>query len=146
LKLNFERKHENRYCKYLRRLLFLFFVNKTNMGLEMRKTFVGVLFGVLFGVIDVIPMIIQNLSWEANLSAFFHWVSVGFFIATVNLNLKASVKGILIAVISLIPIAFIVWTSDVSAIIPMSVSTLVFGALLGYLIEKFGNKNKVHSQ
>jgi hypothetical protein len=37
---------------------------------------------MIAGVIDVIPMVVQNLTWDANLSAFAHWVVTGFLIST----------------------------------------------------------------
>ena len=55
-----------------------------------RKIIYGLLFGAAAGVIDVLPMIIQKLTWDADLSAFFMWVVVGFLIATTELKLKES--------------------------------------------------------
>ncbi len=107
---------------------------------SMKKVCLGVLLGIVVGIIDVIPMVIQKITWDANLSAFFHWVVVGFFISSVNLKVKGVVKGLLVSVITLIPIAFLVWWKDTSSIIPMSVSTLVFGSLLGFLIDKYGRQ------
>ena len=36
----------------------------------MKKIKIGLLLGMVAGVIDVIPMIMQNLTWDANISAF----------------------------------------------------------------------------
>ena len=47
--------------------------------MRKKKLVVGVLLGAVAGVLDVIPMVVQDMSWDANLSAFFHWVVVGFF-------------------------------------------------------------------
>ncbi len=97
----------------------------------------ALLFGLIIAILDVIPMLIQHMDMSANLSAFFHWIIVAFFISTTNIKLKAIYKGIFISIISLIPIAFLVWPKDFSAILPMSISTIVFGALLGFLIERY---------
>ncbi len=104
----------------------------------MNRIYTGTLLGAIAGVLDVIPMVIQKLPWSANLSAFFHWTIVGFFISTVDIGIKGITRGILIAVITLIPIAFLVWWNDPSSIIPMSISTIVYGGLLGFLIDKYG--------
>ena len=48
---------------------------------EMKKIKIGLLLGIAAGVIDVIPMVIQNLTWDANISAFTMWIVVGFLIA-----------------------------------------------------------------
>ncbi len=102
-----------------------------------KKAFIGILLGAVVGVVDVLPMVIQRLAWNTNLSAFFHWIIVGFFIATGDLKIKGFLKGLLVSVITLIPIAFLVWWNDVSSIFPMCVSTIVFGVILGYLIDKY---------
>ncbi len=75
----------------------------------MNKIKLGILLGIVVGIIDVIPMILMDLTWDANLSAFFHWVVVGFLIATVDIKMRGVLKGIFISVITLVPLAFLVW-------------------------------------
>jgi len=104
----------------------------------MKRTQLGIVLGVIIGIIDIIPMIFQKMPCDANFSAFFHWVILGYLISITNVNLKGYIKGLLLAVITMIPIAFLVWWNNYAAIIPMTVSTLVFGLLLGFLIEKYG--------
>jgi hypothetical protein len=41
-----------------------------------------VLLGTVAGALDVIPMMLQRLTWDANLSAFFLWIISGFMLAT----------------------------------------------------------------
>ena len=53
----------------------------------MNRIAAGIIFGIIAGIIDVIPMIMQNLTWDANLSAFSMWVVIGILIASSNLNL-----------------------------------------------------------
>jgi len=36
----------------------------------MKKIRLGILLGAVAGIVDVIPMLLQNLSWDANVSAF----------------------------------------------------------------------------
>jgi hypothetical protein len=48
----------------------------------------GVSLGILIGILDVIPILKQGLTWDANLSAFFLWTVSGFMLATSNLKLK----------------------------------------------------------
>jgi len=102
----------------------------------MNRFFAGLLFGAVAGVIDVVPMVLQGLSWDANLSAFCLWVVVGFFIATSRLTLSAPVKGILIAFLVLAPAAILIgWNQPVS-LLPIAIMTLILGGLLGYTVEK----------
>ncbi len=104
----------------------------------MKKAKLGILLGLVVGVLDVTPMIIQKMSWDANLSAFFHWLVVGYIISITRLNIKGWIKGLTISVLTLIPIAFLVWWNSFDAVIPMSISTVIFGSSLGWLIEKYG--------
>ena len=106
--------------------------------MRMKKTQLGILLGIVVGIIDVIPMILQKMSWDANFSAFFHWVVLGYLISITNLKLKGYLRGLFLSILTMIPIAFLAWWNDFLAIIPMSISTIVFGLLLGFLIEKYG--------
>ena len=49
---------------------------------KISKIKIGIILGVIAGIIDVIPMIFQKLTWDANLSAFSLWVIAGFMIST----------------------------------------------------------------
>ena len=98
---------------------------------------VGVLLGSVAGVLDMIPMLLQGLTWDANLSAFFLWVVSGFMLATSNLKLAPVLKGILIPFICLLPSAFFIigWKEPFS-LVPIGVMTLILGALLGFVYGK----------
>lgn len=108
----------------------------------MRKIVLGVSCGVVIGIIDVIPMILMNLTWDANLSAFFHWTSVGFFIGVIEFKkIKGALKGLLVSVLAMFPLLLIVTPKTLLTYLPMSVSTVFFGLFLGYIIDKFGDKS-----
>lgn len=104
----------------------------------MKKTQLGILLGIAAGIIDVIPMIIQKLTWDANLSAFTFWTLAGFFISTTNIKIKSALKGATISLILLIPLAFIIGWKGPSNLIPIVIINLILGSLLGLLIDKFG--------
>ena len=63
----------------------------------MKKIVIGLILGIVAGTIDVIPMIIQGLTWDANISAFSMWIIVGFLISTIDLKINSIIKGILTA-------------------------------------------------
>ncbi len=107
-----------------------------------RKIVVGVLFGIIAGVIDVIPMIIQKISWEANLSAFMLWVISGFMIATSAIKINSILKGIIISFLLIIPVGIIIGSKDLTSLIPIVLMTFILGSLLGLSINKFGGKNE----
>jgi len=104
----------------------------------MKKIQLGIILGVIAGVIDVIPMLIQRLTLDANLSAFTFWIVSGFFIASSELKLKGVLKGLVISLILLVPLSFIIGWNNPTALIPIFIMNIVLGAGLGYLIERYG--------
>ncbi|HBF87144.1 MAG TPA: hypothetical protein DDX39_00775 [Bacteroidales bacterium] len=106
----------------------------------MNKKSIGLILGVVAGIIDVTPMIIQGLTWDANFSALSMWIIIGFFIASVDLKINPVLKGILISFLTLIPSSFIIAWHEPISLIPISIMTLVLGSLLGFTIDKFSKK------
>ena len=100
----------------------------------------GIIFGIIAGIIDVIPMIFQELTWDANIAAFSLWVIAGFMISTSNLKINGVLKGILISFLLLIPSAVIIGWHQPTSLIPIFIMTLILGSLLGYFIDRFGEK------
>jgi uncharacterized membrane protein len=43
----------------------------------MQKLLISLFIGIIAGIIDVIPMIVQKLDKYANMSAFIHWIIMG---------------------------------------------------------------------
>ncbi len=101
-----------------------------------KRIIIGVSLGAVAGIIDVIPMVAQKLTWDANLSAFSLWVVAGFMLATSNLSLPAALKGIVIAFLCLLPSMFIIGWNEPVSLVPIVVMTLILGALLGYTFDR----------
>lgn len=108
----------------------------------MKKIKIGILFGIVAGIIDVVPMIIQKLTWDANIAAFTMWIVVGFFISTIDLKINSMIKGILIAFLVLLPSAILIGWSEPFSLIPIIVMTTILGGLLGYSINKISNRKQ----
>jgi len=106
----------------------------------MKRIFIGVILGILAGVIDVIPMLIQKLTWDANLSAFSLWVISGFLIASSNLKFNSIIKGILISFLVLIPALIIIAWKEPTSLIPICIMTLILGSTLGFSVEKLAGQ------
>ncbi len=102
----------------------------------MKKILIGIEVGAIIGVIDVIPMILQNLTWDANISAFTMWIVAGFFVSTSNLKLNSVIKGIIISFLCLLPVGVIIAWSEPISLIPISTMTLILGSILGFSINK----------
>lgn len=109
----------------------------------MRRSIqLGLLIGIIAGIIDVIPMIIQNLTWDANLSAFSMWIVIGFFLGATNIGVKGVVKGLIISYISIVPTLIIIGRKEPFSLIPILIMTTILGALSGYFFEKFNKPQK----
>jgi len=103
----------------------------------MKKIKIGILLGIIAGIIDMIPMIIQKLTWDANISAVTMWIVVGFFISTIDLKINSIIKGILISFLVLLPSAILIGWSEPFSLIPIAIITTILGGLLGFSIHRF---------
>jgi len=103
----------------------------------MEKTWLGLLLGLFAGIIDVIPMVAQNLTWDANLSAFSLWIVSGFLIARTDIKIKGAIKGIIISFLVLLPSAILIGWKEPLSLAPILVMTIILGAALGFLIGKY---------
>jgi len=102
----------------------------------MKRILKGILLGTVAGILDMIPMIIQGLTWDANLSAFSMWVVIGFILSVSYIKLPGAVKGILISFLVLLPSAILIGWNEPVSLVPISGMTLVLGGFLGFAIEK----------
>lgn len=100
----------------------------------------GIFFGVIFGIVDVVPMILMKLTWDTLVSAFSMCVIGGFLIATSSLKLNSILKGMLVFFLIAIPMIIIVGIGAPDELIPMLVTNLVIGSLMGYFIGRFEKK------
>jgi len=106
------------------------------MAVMKNNIVLGLLLGCVAGVLDLIPMLLQGLTWDANLSAFFLWAVSGFMLATSTLKLHPVLKGIIIPFICLLPSAFIIGWKEPPSLLPIVGMTLILGALLGFAYNK----------
>lgn len=107
--------------------------------MKANKIRYGIGIGIIAGILDVIPMILQKLTWDANLSAFSMWVIIGFILAISELKLNGIFKGIMVSFLILLPSAILIGWKEPISLVPISVMTLILGSLLGYFIDKFGS-------
>ena len=106
-----------------------------------RDIFTGIGLGAVAGIIDVIPMIIQNLTWDANISAFLMWVAIGFLLTVTKLKMNSILKGILISYLVLLPAAILIGWKEPVSLLPIVIMTTILGGLLGFLIHRFTKKS-----
>ena len=96
----------------------------------------GISLGIGAGIIDLIPMVSQGLTWDANLSAFLLWVVSGFILATSNLQLSPVLKGIIISFLCLLPSLPIIGWEDPISLLPIFIMTVILGSALGFAYSK----------
>lgn len=128
----------------------------------MKRTIVGLSLGLVAGLIDLIPMLIQKLSWDANLSALSMWIIIGFFISNTDFKINSTVKtimigaipdnstgkwnpfikGAIISLLILIPAAFIIGWKEPLSLIPIIAITTILGGLLGFSVAKVNKRLK----
>jgi len=109
-------------------------------NMNLKKISIGIMLGIVAGILDVIPMIIQKLTWDANISAFIMWMVAGFFIAATDLRVHSIIKGIVIGYLVLLPSVFIIGWNEPLSLVPIFIMTTVLGGLLGYSIEKVASR------
>lgn len=97
--------------------------------------FLGI--GVIAGLIDVVPMIIQKLDKYSCISAFVFWIVLALIIPYVNWDIQSWLKGLLIAEMTAIPIMIVVFPQDPKALIPMFIFSALLGAGVGISGAKF---------
>ena len=101
-----------------------------------KKTLTGLIIGLIAGIIDIIPMIIKKLTWDANLSAFFMWIVFGIFLSITSLKIKGILKGLVISFLILLPNLFIIGWKEPVSLIPILIMTLILGSLSGFFYQK----------
>lgn len=89
------------------------------------------LLGLVAAVIDVTPMLIQKLDRSACVSAALHWIVLGFVIPSVEWSMLPWLKGVVLSLMLLLPVATLVFAQDKKAIIPMTVFSILLGAGVG---------------
>lgn len=105
----------------------------------MSKLSISLIIGIIAGIIDVTPMIIQKLDKYACLSAFVHWVILGIVISYIEMPVAPWLKGIIIAVLSALPIVILVSKEDPKSIVPILAMSIILGAGVGISTAKFAN-------
>ena len=97
----------------------------------------ALLIGLIAGLVDAIPMIIQGLDGYASLSAFTHWIILGLIIPFVKWNIAPWLKGLLIGELAGLPIMIIVLKEEPFSLIPIALFSAILGTLVGIAGAKF---------
>jgi len=108
----------------------------------MNKWIFSLICGIVAGVIDIVPMVIQQLDMYSIVSAFVHWIVVAFVVNYVQLSLRGWLKGMLVAEVLAVPVIILVMKTEIDAVIPMIIMSAVIGSLLGMVGEEYGSSGR----
>lgn len=103
----------------------------------MNDILIAIIIGLVAGLIDVTPMIIMKLEKVANISAFVHYFILGLIIPFVSWDIAPWIKGIIISILTALPVMILVYPKDKKAIIPMIVFAIILGAGIGFIGDRF---------
>ncbi len=93
--------------------------------------------GVVFGTIDILPMLKMKLDKFSILSAFVFYLVVPFIVFNTDLFAMAWwLKGGVISLLLALPVVIIVAKDGIKAIMPMIAMSIVLGTLIG-VVGKF---------
>ena len=101
-----------------------------------KKILLGLALGLAAGIIDLVPMLLQKLSWDANLSALSLWLVSGVLTASVDWKINPAVKGIVISLLVLLPSAVLIGAKEPLSLVPIGAMTLILGGALGYFTNR----------
>ena len=98
----------------------------------MDKLLLSVIIGIVAGIIDIIPMIVQKLPKHSTVSAFIYY----FFIAIVIVNIDLPyiawwLEGGLISFALMIPTLILIGHTDKKAIPIITANSIIIGTLIG---------------
>ncbi|OGY87186.1 MAG: hypothetical protein A2233_03610 [Candidatus Kerfeldbacteria bacterium RIFOXYA2_FULL_38_24] len=103
----------------------------------MRSLLLSLALGVIAGIIDITPMIIQKLDKYATASAFVQWVILGFIITHINIpGVDGWLKGTIVAVLMSLPIIILVLKADRKSVPIILLISAILGGVVGFLSTK----------
>lgn len=97
----------------------------------------SILLGLSAALIDTLPMFMKRLDKSFILSAFCFWLIAGILVPRIHLTSWNWLNGLLCCLMLLIPLLPLIFRQDKPAIPQIIASTLLLGALLGFLSGKW---------
>ncbi len=102
----------------------------------MDKFIKSLLLGTAAGILNVIPLVFLGMGWHGCIATLLHWFGVSLLLTYASLPLTGAVSGMIIALLTGIPLVILIAETAVTAIIPLLISSLVLGCVLGYMTER----------
>jgi hypothetical protein len=93
--------------------------------------------GLIAAIIDTAPMIARKMDKFFIISAFFVWIVLGVFIPRINFVPISFLNGIIVAVLFVLPTAFLIYKLDPKGLPMVIVATLILGCGVGFFSKIF---------
>jgi hypothetical protein len=103
----------------------------------MNRFFTAVCIGACAGMVDIMPMVAHKLPASATVSAFIHWVALGIIITYVRMPLSPWLSGVVVSILSSLPIAVLVGTSTMKSAAPILIMATVLGSVVGMATARY---------
>lgn len=108
---------------------------------DMRKIVICLIIGAIAGIIDIIPMIVRGIDLYSCASSFIHWMVAGLIIPYVSWKIKPWLKGLIIAILTALPLILLVAKdSNNEAIASIIIFSVILGIFIGIAGDKFGTQ------
>jgi hypothetical protein len=104
----------------------------------MKRFTKALVLGIAAGIVDVLPMVVMKSNFWAMASAFTHWVIIGVLVVYLQVKLRPWQKGLLVGSVSAIPVLFMVYPVEPTALAPITMMSVILGTAVGYVSGKLG--------
>ncbi len=103
----------------------------------MNKLLIALGIGVVIALIDTTPMLLRKADPYTIATAFVHWVGVTVLVAYTVMPLPAWAKGLVVALISSLPLLIVMLKGHPSSVLPILGMTVVLGAATGFATARW---------
>lgn len=107
----------------------------------MKKYISGIISGITAGAINCLFLLFaSDLEITVFISTFITWIVTGFLISSVDFKLNSILKGIIVSLLISLSSLIFTYSSSILGGIWTTITTIIVGAFMGYIIDKIGAK------
>ncbi len=104
----------------------------------MNQYVVAMIIGLIIGIIDIIPMILQKIPIQANVSAFLQYFFISFIVVFIDLpGIAWWAQGPIISLCMAIPVIIITAKEDSKSIFIIGSMSIILGLCISILKQLF---------
>ncbi|ADU63214.1 MAG: hypothetical protein KUA35_03790 [Pseudodesulfovibrio sp.] len=96
----------------------------------------ALLLGIAAGIIDVIPLVFQGSGWQICIATLLRWLGLGMIITYARMPFVGWLSGLLVGLLTGIPFAVLASEAAPATVVPLLLTSLVLGGLLGLAADK----------